>query len=143
MSDRRPHAIFFRALIAHQSATSQRRIISRLKKHYLSGSSRHCHSRDVCNIEIILWLYEQTKDRRLLQQAIGAYRSYNRITTAQASTRQDVNPGLDTTLAGMLSPKPGSSHGVTYNEICKLPAILYMHTGKKKYLQASLNAVDE
>ncbi len=136
-----PHTVFFRALMAHYSATRDRRIISALKRHYLSDSSEHCRGRDVCNVEIMLWLYDKTQDKRLLNRAGKAYVQYNRITAAAGRASQGaLSAGLDTTVQGMLSPTRGRSHGVTYNEIAKLGAILYMYTGKKKYLAATVNA---
>ena len=139
--NRWPHAVFFRAMIAHYSATCDGRIITALKRHYLCDSSEHCLGRDVCNIEIMLWLYEKTQDKRLLDRALGAFEKYNRITAESGKAEPcQLSGGADTTLAGMLSSKPGQSHGVTYNEICKLTAIVYMYTGKKKYLAATANA---
>lgn len=124
-----PHAVFFRAVMAHYSVTGDKRILSALTRHYLSNTSPHSHERDVCNIESILWTCERNGNRRLLEHAINAYDEYNRV-----------SPGEDTTLKNMLSGKRGASHGVTYNEIGKLGAILYIYTGKKKYLAATINA---
>ena len=123
------HAVFFRALMAYYSATNDRRVLKALTKHYLSKSSEHCNGRDICNIEIMLWVYSKTGGKRLLNEAERAYDKYN---------QQCDND--DTTMANMLSGKRASEHGVTYNEIAKLGAILYMYTGKKKYLVATENA---
>ena len=50
----------------------------------------------------------------------------------------------DLTLQGMLSDrKVCRNHGVTYNEICKLPAILYLYTKKEIYKRAAVNAFDK
>ena len=124
-----PHAIFFRALMAYYSATNDRRVLKALTKHYLSKSSEHCNDRDICNIEIMLWVYGKTGEQRLLNEARRAYDKYNQRCAKD-----------DTTMANMLSSKRATEHGVTYNEIAKLGAILYMYTGKKKYLAATENA---
>ncbi len=123
------HAVFFRALMAAYSATGDKRIVSALKKHYLSASAPHSDGRDVCNIEVVLWTYEQTGDMRLLKHASAAYDEYNRLSSEH-----------DAAVANMLSNKRATTHGVTYNEIAKLGAILYIYTGKKKYLDATINA---
>ncbi len=127
--NRWPHAVLFRALMALHAATSDGRIVPALTRHYLSGSASHSDERDVCNIEPILWTYAQTGDRRLLQHALSAYEEFNRL-----------HPGHDTTLENMLSRKRPRDHGVTYNEIGKLGAVLYIYTGKRKTLEATINA---
>ena len=136
-----PHALFARALRAHYSATGEERILSALADHYLSNTSTHSASgrrdyapgmsdaRNVCNIEAILWTYERVGDERLLDHAIQAYDEYNRLL-----------PDDDTTLRNLLSDKRATEHGVTYNEIGKLGAILYMYTGEEEYLDATVNA---
>ncbi len=128
-NNRWPHVVFFRALMAHYSATQDPRIPEALRRHYLSGTSPHCEDREVCNVEIILWAYEQTGDVRLLEHAREAYEKYNKRHTEK-----------DTTVEAMLSDKVAYEHGVTYNEVCKLGAILYMYTGEKRLLDATVNA---
>ena len=128
-------------MMAHYLATNDRRILTALKRHYLSDSCDHSLGRDVCNVEIMLWLYEKTQDKRLLTRALDAFEKYNRATAHAGNAQPGQLPGgIDTTIAGMLSAKPGQSHGVTYNEIAKLAAIIYIYTGKKKYLAATVNA---
>ena len=127
--NRWPHAVFFRTMMAYHSATGDKRILKALSKHYLSGTSTHNTERNVCNIEIMLWLYSKTKNRRLLDCAVKNYDEYNRIESAHQTSMQN-----------LLSAKRPTIHGVTYNESAKIPAILYMYTGKKKYLDATVNA---
>jgi hypothetical protein len=124
--------------MAHHSATGDSRIIPALTRHYQSNTSAHCGSknvvqlpdaRDVCNVETILWLYGKTGNRFLLDHAIQAYETYNRLL-----------PDDDTTLNNLLSDKRATEHGVTYNEIGKLGAILYQYTGDATYLNATINA---
>ena len=40
----------------------------------------------------------------------------------------------------MSSDNRATVHGVTFNEIAKLGAIIYMHTGERRYLDATVNA---
>ena len=123
------HAVFFRAMMAHYSATGDKRVLKALTKHYIQEDLKHCGGRDICNIEIMLWVYSKTGNKRLLDQAERAYAKYNKLCAND-----------DTSMANMLSGKKATEHGVTYNEIGKLGAILYMYTGKKKYLAATENA---
>ena len=127
--NRWPHAVFFRALMAHSDATDDDTIPTALLRHFTSGSAPHSAVREVCNIEAALWAYERTGDRRLLDHAVAAYDQFNRL-----------NPDHDTSLKTLLSDKPGSEHGVTYNEMAKLGAILYACTGKRRLLDATVNA---
>ncbi len=123
-----PFAVFFRAWMARYSVTSEEAILKTLSNHYLSGTRAHIHEREVCNIETMFWLYEKTGNQKLLRQAVEAYEEYNRLCN-----------GRDNTVAVMLSDKRGTEHGVTYNEIGKLAAIVYMYTGNKTYLDAAIN----
>jgi hypothetical protein len=84
-------------------------VLKALTKHYLSKSSEHCDGRDICNIEIMLWVYSQTENKRLLDEAVRAYEKYNQRCAND-----------DTTMANMLSGKRATEHGVTYNETAKL-----------------------
>lgn len=127
--NRWPHNIFFRACMAYASASGDMRVVPSLLRHYLSNSSPHFGFREVCNIEAMLWTYEQSGDARLLDQAIHAYQEYNRT-----------YPKSDTSLNRLFSDRIASEHGVTYNETAKLGAILYIYTGNETYLQASINA---
>jgi DUF1680 family protein len=123
------HSIFFRAMMAHYSATGDKRVLSALTKHYLSNTTPHAEERNICNVENILWVYGKTGNKRLLDCAINAYDKYNLLEHKN-----------ETTLKNMLSGKRPTIHGVTYNETAKLGAIFYMYTGKKKYLDATVNA---
>jgi DUF1680 family protein len=123
-----PHVVFFRAWMARYSATGDKAILKALTDHYLSGTRAHIQDREVCNIEPMLWTYEQTGNEKLLRHAIEAYEDYNRLCK-----------GKDNTVEVMLSDKRGTEHGVTYNEIGKLAAIAYMYTGNQRYLDAAIN----
>ncbi len=128
-----PHAVFFRALIAHYSATGDPGIIEAVKNHYLSGYSDYSHGREIVNVENILWLYEKTGDEKLLSIAVKAFDLYNK--NLDESGRYD-----DTSLINLLSDRKISAHGVTFNEVAKIGAILYKYTGKEEFLNASVNA---
>jgi len=129
MPNRWPHVVFFRALIAEHSFTGDARIPQAIARHYLSNTDPHNQSRNVCNVEIMLWAYGQTGDRRLLDMAVKAYSEF-----------QQRDEGDDTTLANMASDRVMTSHGVSFNEQAKQAAILYIHTGDRKYLDPVVNA---
>lgn len=124
-----PHVVFFRALMAHHSATGEKRIPQAVSNHYTGCPHPHSKERDVCNIEPMLWAYGQTGDQRLLKQAERAFQTYNTCSSED-----------DTSLTNLLSNKRATEHGVTYNEIAKLGAILYCYAGEQQYLDASINA---
>ena len=123
------HAVYFRALMGWHSGTGDRRIPEALRRHYLSRTSPHSDMREVCNVEPMLWVWDQTGDIRLLEMAVTAYEDFNKRF-----------PRHDTAVNVMLSGRRGSEHGVTYTEMGKLGEIMYLHTGKKKWLKATLNA---
>ncbi len=124
------HMIFFRALIAWYYATGDRRIVTALQRHYLGHLHDHSGHRDVCNVEIMSWVYEQTGDKRLLAMAEVTWAKYQRTGEDDDRAQQS---------AELARNRPANSHGVTFCETIKQGAILYQATGKKQYLQDSLN----
>ena len=147
------HSVYFRALIAEYEATGDGRILEALKKHYIRADlkerikspsgARIIAVRDISAIECALWLYGKTKDERFLEMSEEAYAVFNQI-YADDSDAPEGAEMRDLTLQGMLSDrKVCRNHGVTYNEICKLPAILYLYTKKEIYKHAAVNAFDK
>jgi uncharacterized protein len=124
-----PHVVFFRALSAQCSATADQNIPASVKRHFLSSPYPHTKEREACSIEAILWAYEHDKDPALLRLAIEIFRNFE--------TSFDVN-GVSP--ATYLDGKPSNAHGVTYNEMAKLGALLYMETGNEDYLRVSVEA---
>jgi len=122
------HAVFFRALMAEYSATGNTAVLEALVKHYRSNTSPHNYLREVCNVEELCWAYAQTGEVDLLQQAVKAYTEYN-----------ELSPKADTAMANLLAEKVATEHGVTYNEIGKLGAVLYIYTGEQRYLDAAVH----
>jgi hypothetical protein len=127
-NNRWPHAVFFRAMMTEYSATGDARIPKALAKHYLSPGCDHAFARDVCNVEPMVWAYEKTGDKRLLQLAVEAFEGHNKL-----------HPDAQACVRALLSPERATEHGVTYNEIGKLGAVLYLHTGNRKFLRATIN----
>ncbi len=124
------HGIFFRAMIAYYHATGDERIVTALGRHYTGSPFDHSGHRDVCNIEIMCWLYERGGDERLLEMAEQAWKTYQET---------GVDDDAEHASAALRSNRPINSHGVTFLETIKQPAILYMCTGKRAYLRDALN----
>ena len=120
-----PMAVFFRVMQAEYSATYDPKLLEELRQHYLSFSTAELKGgRNVINLEGMLWTYGKTGDRKLLDRANAIYDQGQGIwgRGALAASGKDVE------------------HGVTYNEMAKLPAIFYNYTGNREYLFASVNA---
>ncbi len=128
-SERWPHAVLFRAIMADYDERPSKTTLNRLVKHYLSETAPHDQTRNVCNVEIMAWLYERTGDERLRDLALKSYRSYQRKAGRSNAT-----------ITKMLSDERAGDHGPTYMELFKLGAVLYRITGNRRYLRASCNA---
>lgn len=129
--NRWPHVVFFRACIALYEYSKDEKIIDAMKKHYLDSPCDYSYFRDVFNVEILLWLYEQTQERTFLTLAETAYIEYNQNCLDDVCDR----------VAN--SEQQPYAHGVTYCEYSKLGALLYCYTKKDSYLIASKAAMDK
>lgn len=120
-----PFAVFFRAVKACYEATGDERIPAALEKNYLSYSADELErGRGPVNVEGILWTYSLTGNPKLLELA---------------ETIWNAGRG-DLTQEACLDDSPFHIHGVTMNEMMKIPMLLYAYTGKPEYLEAALNA---
>jgi hypothetical protein len=124
-----PHVVFFRALFAHGSATGDRRISSAIKRHFLSSPYPYVLGREVCSIEAMVWAYEREQDPALLNLAKDVYGKFE-----DSLKVNGVSPVM------YCDGKPSDAHGVSYNEMAKLGALLYMQTGQEDYLNVSIQA---
>jgi hypothetical protein len=138
-----PQNIFFRSLMALSDAqlpsqvAASRSIVVALKKHYLTDKASYgTPIRNVTNIEAMLWCYKRTGDPSLLTMAENAWREYTKV----AVIPEDENLHGDLSALRVFADTPINAHGVTYAETMKLPAILYIYTGKKEYLRFALAA---
>ena len=130
-----PHTVFFRALAAKGEATGDAAIAAAIQKHYHSDHAPYGGpSRDVTNVEAMLWCYEHTGDERLLAMAKKAWADF--LLSAEPGDYEsgDLHPQR------VFANTPINGHGVTYIEKAKLPAILYMYTGDKEHLRFALAA---
>ena len=128
------HMIFFRALLAWYHHQPDPRIPRALIRHYLGAPTDHSGHRDVCNIEILCWLYRHSGDRRLLDMARATWDTYQQ-------TGEDDDREL--TRRALRNGKPVNSHGVTFLETVKQPALLAALTGERALLQDTRNGFDK
>ena len=134
-----PHTVFFRALAAYGEALNDGRVAPAMRRHYLSDWSRVHYggpSRDVTNVEGMLWAYQRTGDKQLLAMAEKAWNDF--LLSAQPGDSRDGDLNPDRVFANT----PIHAHGVTYAEKSKLPAILHMYMGNPEYLRFALAAQD-
>jgi hypothetical protein len=131
-----PHALLFRGLSAlsdSQFSQPAEGIVAAMQKHYLSDKASYgAPTRNVINIESMLWCYERTGDPRLLALAERSWQDF-------------MKGGADPehgNLSDLLvyASTPIECHGVTYAEVSKQPAVLYLHTGKEEYLKFAVAA---
>jgi hypothetical protein len=127
--DRWTYAVFFRSLLADYSATGNNEILNALKNHYFSDHFPHSSGREVVNTETMLSVYEYSGDTAMLNWAEKVYHIF-----LKSNDDYEGNPSF------YMKDEPGSTHGVTYNELAKLGAIFYMFTGKQEYLEPSVYA---
>jgi uncharacterized protein len=129
--DRWPYAIFFRAVLAQYAISGDKRLLDALVRHYRSTPHPMGSRRDVSGVEILLALYAETRAPDLLEMATDLYAQFNREATDHS---------FDFSLTGMRSDRPVTTHGVTFNEIAKLGALVYAATGERDYLDATEHA---
>lgn len=134
-----PHVVFFRSLAAVSDSRTPLRgiahqeIAAEMERHYLNDSASYGKpKRNISNVEDILWCYQQTRNPRLLALAENAWREYMKYS--------DDPENADLGLLRVMSNSVINTHGETYAEIAKQPAILYLYTGKQDYLNFGLAA---
>jgi uncharacterized protein len=125
-----PNAVFFRALTAAAEAETNPRILAAMCRHYLSDNRSDYQQgpfgpRDRVNLESMLWCYAHSGDPRLLEKARSVW--------AGVSRKE---------LADLTADEPSDMHGVTFAEISKLAALIYMYTGEQQHLQFSVSAME-
>jgi hypothetical protein len=133
-----PHTLFFRGLAADadalgSGAAHRNAVVEAMHRHYLADMASYgVPVRNITNVEDMLWCYERTGDPRLLAMAEMAWADYSAL-DGEAD-------GADLQPARVYGGSAIKAHGVSYAEISKQPAILYMYTGKPEYLKFALAA---
>lgn len=133
-SNRWPHAVYFRALYALYSFTGEKRYLERMRRHFTENEYDYTSMRNVVNVEMMLRVAAELDDAELKAGAIEIFdrfwENFEKKWIPYAPENLD-NPEVRA---------DGIQHGVTYNEILKLPAIVYLYTGERRYLEESVLA---
>lgn len=142
-SDDWSRVVFFRVLMAEYEVTKDQRILDKLTTHFLQKKRLFTKGRALLSIESILWLYGKTNNQNLL---VLAEESFSQNTGTQQGgeySEEDHAEPQSKFLDVLLSDKIPAGHGVSYLEQVKIPSILYLHTGKQKYLDASIHGMEK
>ncbi|HEX4155030.1 MAG TPA: beta-L-arabinofuranosidase domain-containing protein [Acidobacteriaceae bacterium] len=126
--DRWPQAVFFRALSGAAEGEDSPEILKAVCHHYLNDTrSDYQHGpfgpRDRVDIESILWCYGHSGDRRLLSKAEEIW---SKVTAGE--------------IHDLTADRPSTMHGVTFAELSRLPALLFMYTGDRRQLDTAIQA---
>jgi uncharacterized protein len=132
-----PHVVFFRAVMAEYRTTGNREILDKLIRHYKTREINIRSLREVCNLEILLFIYEETGDIEMLEIAREKYAEFERLYYKESLVKEEDLCYYDVTEKNLFSKKKSKMHGVSYNEVGKIPGILYMYTGDKELLKIS------
>lgn len=126
-----PMSVFVRAMMSEYDRTGDRRIVEALRKYYLGlpPNVMGAH-RSIVSLEGLCWTYRHTGDAALLERAERYWADWNKR-----------SPGGDTLTTPLIeSGDTVAIHGVSYMELAKLPALLYLATGKPEYLETARKA---
>jgi len=117
------------------------KIVEALHTHYLNDKASYTSgNRNITNLEVILWCYGRNGDRKLLELAQTTWDTYMKEAEVELAEAANGKPGrrrfsMHTDLAPscVFADTPIESHGVSYAETSKLPAILFLYTGNEEY----------
>lgn len=130
--NRWPHAVLFRAFFAGYYLTGDKKFLDSMHEFYLSDMDfDYSDARNAVNIENMLNLYNITGDERLFCLAKKTFQNFSPANQKAHSVDK------------MLQKGPFRDHGVTVNEVMKIPAMMYCYSGNKTYLEASKNRFSE
>ena len=121
-----PFLIFSRSMIAYAEGTGDRRVIDALARHYAAMRPERLDwkKREMFNIEPMLLLSEYTGDKTALEDAIKMFE--NSFEWKRFCREKRI-----------------LEHGVTFAESLKLPAMLYLFSGDRKWLDQGERNVDD
>ncbi len=132
--------VFGRAALAYYSATQDKRVLEMLKKEYAhfpvfsyaQDSKGPFHGaeldrlRKLCGLENMFEISRITGDMSFADHALKSMQGHEEAFIDSWARRKEF---LRTAI----------SHGVSFNESAKLPAIAYIYNGDKEYLDASVS----
>lgn len=124
-----PSSIFSRALLAYYWHTRDGDVLRALERHCEAASTRPLQYRDLSVIETMSALYRITGDAKWRDMAVKCW---------DGRVQFKMSPDLtDEALASTGSV--GRVHGVSGAELGKIPAALYLASGRRKDLDAAVN----
>jgi len=125
------HAVFFRAVLFLYRTTGDDKYLQAVIGHYTSGTCDYDTLREAVNIENMAVAYLLSGDTRMKDLALSCYQAYC------------ANPiNEETRPVDLLKDTPIDLHGVTYNELAKLPALIYALTGDPDDLRAAVSGYE-
>ena len=121
-----PFLIFSRSMIAYAEGTGDRRVIDALARHYAAMRPERLDwkKREMFNIEPMLLLSEYTGDKTALEDAVKMFE--NSFEWKRFCREKRI-----------------LEHGVSFTEALKLPAMLYLFSGDRKWLDQGERNVDD
>jgi len=125
------HAVFLRAVMCLYEITGDPVYLNKVKNHYLSGASDYSSWRESVNIENIVNCYLYTGEEALRELAVSAYRAHC-----------EDGANVETKYSDLLRDDPIKLHAVTYDEMVKIPALLYLVTDDVELLRASIKGIE-
>ena len=119
-----PMVVFFRAALAYYEETGDERVKKAFIRHYAGKKNvpQDREDRDVLNVEGMLKVAEWTGDRSYVEAAEEWFRRHIYFEKFANTSRVH-------------------SHGVTFAEMLKIPALLYRATGKEAWKTLALKAM--
>ena len=119
-----PIVVFFRAALSYCDETGDERVKRAFVRHYESkrNAPQNTDDRDVLNVEGMLKVAEWTGDKSYVDAAENWFRRHEYFEKFSCTSRVH-------------------SHGVTFAEMLKLPALLYKATGKEVWKELALKAM--
>lgn len=113
--------------MARHDQAQEKKIDEKMSHHFLGHDHAHDIGREPTAIEQMCWAYGKTGERALMEKALRVFDFFDQKAWVP-----------ECTLSGLRSGRTQAIHGVTFNEFAKLPALLYMWTGHKELLEASV-----
>jgi len=140
-----PIVVFMRMLFQEYDCTKDEELREAIRRHYYAVYSDSATQniptgsgfdiRLILHVEHLCRLTDITEDFWFTERAEELYKQFTESSLAENNPIR-----ISLTAEGMINAAVPAGHGVTYNEFLKLPAILYISTGKPQYLKAMENA---